>query len=122
MLKSFPLSPRSSYRPFSHESPASIAPHPPEYALVTGEIRDRYPGADITLVSAREKLAADKFSEKFQASMRDILDKLKIKVTVGKAVNLGDLELNVVKEQVVQLSSGDSIEADLVIRNNKVLS
>jgi len=82
---------------------------------LAGEIRDRYPGADITLVSAREKLAADKFSEKFQASMRDILAKMKIKVTVGKAVNLGDLELNVVKEQVVQLSSGDSIEADLVI-------
>jgi len=82
---------------------------------LVGEIRDVYADVDITLISARDTLVSDRFSEKFQTSIKAIMDIMQIKVTVGKALNLNDLELNVVKEQIVQLDNGDSLETDLVI-------
>jgi len=82
---------------------------------LVGEIRDVYADVDITLISARDTLVSDRFSEKFQTSIKAIMDIMQIKVTVGKALNLNDLELNVVKEQIVQLDNEDSLETDLVI-------
>lgn len=82
---------------------------------LAGEIRDKYTENEITIVSSNEKLVSPQFDGKFQTNMRAVLDAKNIKIEIGKATNVQELERNIVKEQNVDISTGSSLTCDLVI-------
>jgi len=82
---------------------------------LTGEIRDKYKDVEITLVSSSEALVSAQFGDKFQSNIKASLSSSNIKIEVGKATNLDDLEKNIIKEQEVQLSTESTVACDLVI-------
>lgn len=81
---------------------------------MVGEIADKHKDKNLTLITANEKLVSQDFNEKFHKNINSLLDSMKVKVVVGKAEKLAELEtLKVVQQEVVV--GEQRIQADLVI-------
>jgi len=80
---------------------------------LAGEIRDKYPDKDISIVSANKELVCSDFPPKFQSAVEYCLQNGNIKVLHGK-LDLDNLKLNCLETQTLKV--GDiEVEADLVI-------
>jgi NADH dehydrogenase FAD-containing subunit len=82
---------------------------------MAGQIREKHKDVEITLISSSEKLVSPQFDDKFQSNMKSMMTNKNVKVEIGKAVNLSELETNVIKEQQVKLSTDTEISYDLLI-------
>ena len=99
---------------------------------LAGEIVDQHKDKNITIVTKSEKLVTPDFDEKFQNSIKSLIEQNNVKVIhkyilqlvlltpfpfkikIGQVKNLESLEKNLNIQQTVQVDE-EEIEADLVI-------
>jgi len=84
---------------------------------MAGEIKDRYPDKEVTIIHSRDHLVTMSFGSKFQSNVQDILtDKCVSVILEDRVSNLSTLVGNKCMKQTVSTDKGKEIECDIVIK------
>jgi len=81
---------------------------------LAGEISEKHKNKNITLVSSSDTLVSPNFDEKFQNSLKCIMDRRNVKLKIGRVDNLDKITTNKFMKQTVQIGE-ECLEADLVV-------
>ena len=64
----------------------TMSPVDTNYIIFTGEIVEQHPNKNITIVSASEKLVTKDFDDKFQDTIRNIIEQNNVKVGTKREI------------------------------------